>query len=189
MMFFSLTVSIKRNCAKYCTLSLAHSSSFRAFWAKKRVIHLHQARKTTSGISIRHRFTELVSHQPNGPLLLDIKKPLHLCYRYPNFVDCHMVDHPIPLHQRRPSPVKNRCYSYSCLESTHFIVEQVPLGKIPGFIISTLGTNKSIWPPLLCKVLCARFVIQGFLLKLYQTTFFLPLWHLATCPRMCLKLY
>src|SRR4030042_4597981 len=187
-MFLPLTVSIKRYGAKNCTLSLATSPPLRSLGPEKRIIHLHQSRKAISGISIRHCFANLVSHQPSGPVLLDIKKPLHLRYRYPNFVHRPMVEQPIPLHQRRPAPVKNRSSCNACLKSTTFTVEQLSLGKVPTFLVSAPGADNSIGPSLLCKVLGTSFTIWKFLLDFYQTTFFVLLGHAFTCPRIYPKL-
>ncbi len=184
--FLPLTISIKRYGAENGALSLAPSSWLRPLGSEKRFIHFYQTRKTISGISICHRFANLVSHQPRCPVLRDIKKPLHPGYRHFNFVYRHMIDPPIPLHQRRPSAVKNGSCRHTCLESTHFTVEQVPLGKIPGFLMSTPWANKSIWLSLLCKVLRTRFIIWKFLLELYQTTLFVFLGHLSICPRIYL---
>jgi len=123
-MFLPLTISIKRYCAKNRALSLAPSPSLRRLGSEKRITHLHQALKAISGISIRHCFANLVSHQPRGPVLRDIKKSLHLRHRYPNFVHLHMVEHPIPVHQRRVGTMEDRSCCYTCLKSTDFAVAQ-----------------------------------------------------------------
>ncbi len=188
-MLQSLMISIQRYRAKNRALSLAPSPSFRSLGSEKRIIHLYQPRKAISGISIRHCFANLVRHQPRCSVLFDIKKSLHLCYRYPNFVHRHMVKQPILLHQRRPGTVKNRSCCYTYLKPANFTVEKLSLGKIPGFLMSAPWANKSIWPSLVCKVLCTCFIIWKFLLELYQTTFFVFLGHLFTCPRIYLRSY
>jgi len=188
-MVLPLTISIKRYRAKNRALSLAPSSSLCSLGSEKRIIHLHQTRKAISGISIRHCFANLVSHQPCGSVLFDIKESLHLRHRYPNFVHRHMVEHPIPVHQRRVGSVKDRSCCHTCLKSTHFAVEQLSRGKVPNFIMSAAWANKSFWPSLLHKVLCTGFIIWKFLLELYQTTLFVFLGQVAKCPRIYLRLY
>ena len=83
--------------------------------------------------------------------------------------------------------MENGSGDYTRLESASFTVEQVSFRKIPSFLTSTSTAHKSIWPSLSCKVLSTCFVIWKFLLKFYQTTFFVFLGHLSTCPRIYLK--
>ena len=183
-MFLPFIISIKRYRAKNGTLSLASASSLRSFGSEKRIIHLHQARKAISSISIRHGFAYLVSHQPRGSVLFDVKQSLHLCHRYPNLAHRHVVEQPIPFHQRRSGPVKNRSGGHARLKSTNLTVEQLSLGKVPGFFVPTPGADKPIRPSLPDKVLPASFTIRKFLLEFYQTTFFVFLGHIPTCPRI-----
>jgi len=179
-MFLPLTISIKRYRTKNRTLSPAPSSLFRSLGSENESSISTKPARLIPGISIRHCFANLVSHQPNGSILFDIKKPLYLRYRYPNFVHRHVVEQPIPLHQRRPGPVKNCSCCHTCLKSTNFTVEQLFLGKVPGFFMSAPWANKAIWPSLLCKMLCASFIIWKFFLEFYQTTLFVILGHLST---------
>jgi hypothetical protein len=50
--------------------------------------------------------------------------------------------------------------------------------------MSTLGANKSFWPPLLSKMLFTSFIVWERFLKLYQTVFLIFLGHIITCPRV-----
>ena len=76
--------------------------------------------------------------------MLDLEKPLHLPDRDPHFVHGHMVDEPIPFHQRRPRPVENRFCCQTCLKTTILTVEQLSLPKIPSFTMSAVEANKPI---------------------------------------------
>ena len=186
-MFVPVPISIKRNCTKNSALPFAPSPSFCSLGSKERIIHLHQPRKAISGISICHGFANLVSHQPSGSIFLDIKQPFYLRYRYPNFAHRHMIDHPIPFYQGRPGSMKNRSGCYTDLVSTELTVKKMSLRQIPSFVMSALGTKKSIWPPLLRKVCCTSFIIWKFFLKFDQTALFISLGHFFTCPRIYLK--
>jgi hypothetical protein len=125
-----------------------------------------------------------VTHQPSGSVLLDIQKPLHLGDRHSNFVHRHVVNQPIPLHQRRSGPVKNRSCCQTRLKPTDLAIVEAPIRKVPGLIMAAPWANIALCPSLLCKVLCTGFIIRKFLLELYQATLSVFLGHLATCPRI-----
>ena len=80
--------------------------------------------------------------------------------------------------------MKNRSCCHTGLTSAELTVKQLSFGQIPSFLMSALKTNKSVWPSLFHKVLCASFVILEFLLELYQTSLFVFLGHLCTSPRI-----
>jgi hypothetical protein len=141
------------------------------------------------GVSIRHCFPDFVSHQPCGSVLPDIKKALHFCYTHSNFIHRHMIDHPIPFYQRRPGSMKNCACYHTCLKSTIFTIEQMPFGMIPGFSVTALRADISIWPALFSNVLCTGLIIWKFFLKLNRAALFIILGHLVTCSRKYLKSY
>jgi len=186
-MFLTSAISIKRHSAKNIAFPLASSSSLRSLGCEKGIVHLNQTRKAISGVSIRHGFSNLVTHQPSGSALLDIKKSLHLGYRYPNFVHRHMVEQPIPLHQRRSAPVKNRSCRQTCLKPTHLAVVKAPIEKVLSFLMAAPWANISICPSFLCKVLCTGFIIRKFFLEFDQTTSSVSLGHFSNCPRICCR--
>ena len=188
-MLHSFTVSKKRHCTKDSAFSLASPSLLRSFGSEKRIIHFYQTCKAILGIPICHSFSNFMSHQPCGSLLFDIKKPLHLRYGYTDFIHRHVIDHPVPFHQRCPSTMENRSRYYTCLRSTILAVVKMPIRKVPRFFMSTLGANKPIRPSLRCNVLRACFVIRKFFLEFYQAALFILLGHFSSCPRIYIKAY
>lgn len=188
-MLHSLMIPIKRYRTKNRALSLAPPTSLRSPWVRKTNHPFPSNPQDYTWRLYPPLLCESCEPSTTRFCTFDIKKSLHLRYRYPNFVHCHMVKQPIPLHQRRPGTVKNRSCCYTCLKPANFTVEKLSLGKTPDSIMSALWTNKSIWPSLVRKVLCTSFTIWKFLPELYQTTFFVLLGHLFTCPRIYLKSY
>ena len=182
-MLHSLTISIKRYRAQDRTFSLAPSSSLLSGRAEKRIVHLDQARKTMSGIPIRHRLANFVSYQPRGPVLLDLQNSLHLRDLDSHFVHRQVVEQPIPFHQRRPCAFENCSCCITRLKATILTVEQFSLRKIPGFAMSTLGIYETTRPSLLYKVFRTSLFIWERFLELYQTIFCILLGHLSTCPK------
>ena len=180
----SPSVPIKRNSAKHDAFPLASSSSFRAFGTEKGLIHLYQAGKTIPGVSIGHGFSNFVGHQPCSSVLFYVQEPLHLRKRYSHLIHRHMVNHPIPLHQRSSRCMEDRACRDACLGTTPFAIEQMPPGKIPSSFIPALGANKSFRPPQCCKMPRTGIVIRKFPLKLYQTPLFVFLGHFPPCPRI-----
>ena len=180
---YSLPISIKRYRAQDRTFILAPSSSLLSPGAEKRIVHFDQSGKTISGIPIRHRLANFVSHQPRGPVLLDLQDSLHLRDRHSHFVHRHMVEQPIPFHQRSPRALKNSSCCNARLKATILAVKQFSLRKMPGFVMSALRTDKTMRPSLLRKVLRTSLFIRERVLELYQAIFCILLGHLSICPR------
>ncbi len=63
-LLFSLPVSVQRYGAQNDAFPFASTPSLTPFGAEKRFIHLYQASKAISRISVRHRFSNFMGHQP-----------------------------------------------------------------------------------------------------------------------------
>lgn len=98
--FSAFRVSIKRHRTQNGSLPLTSSSSYLTSRPKKGIIHLYQTNQAISSISISHGFSDLVSHEPCGLVILDIQNTLHFGNRHADLIHCHMVDQPVPPDKR-----------------------------------------------------------------------------------------
>jgi len=186
---FPRFISIQRDSAQNTSLPLASPSVNRPSRAKKGIIHLHQSNQTIPSVTIRHRFSDFVSHKPGGFVIPDFQNPLHFSNRYTHFARCHVVNEPVPFKQRCSCLMENCAGGQTDLPTTPLTVKNPSCLNEPSFIRSTSRTDKPIRPSRLPKMLEARFLRCKSPLKFEQTSFPVLYCHQVPLPRQGTRSY
>ena len=181
-LFFTISISIDRYCARNCRFPVTASATGVTFWSKERIIQLYQTCQAVLSIPVRHSLANLVGHHSCRLIVSDFQEPLYLSNRDPHFVHCHMIDEPIPFDQRRSCLMKDSSSRETNFCSTPFAVEDVPCADEPRFPATTFGALKPIRPSEFTKMVSTGFLCRKLALEFKQAKLSIFVRHQRT-PR------